>query len=314
MKTIVNLKKYVSAMSISTVLLIVALSFTSCDPSISALEFDLPEANSQEDLTPPSASFSATVSSDFLTYDFSNTSSSATTYAWDYGDGNTSTDVDGLNTFPDEGIYTVTLVATDKLGASSTYTLDIEVVEPEVPPAIDPDIVNGDFEDGTSNWKPSNCTDCSTNAFNASSDGSPLNYDGTDSGSSKTPGAKYTSSTSAGPSLSSSTRYGYQEIVVTPNTNYILEYEYAIKTDNDDIDGGDRAIVAIVDGWYDDAAEAASSTPLVSIVGDEATGKGSFDTVKQVFSSNASGEIAILMYAITNDELYIDNVKVYPAE
>jgi len=314
MKTIVNLKKYVSGISISALSLIVALSFTSCDPSIGSLEFDLPEANSQEDLTPPSASFSATVSSDFLTYDFSNTSSSATTYAWDYGDGNTSTDVDGLNTFPDEGVYTVTLTATDKLGKSSTYSMDVEVVEPETPPAIVPDIVNGDFEAGTSGWKPENCTDCSKNAFNASSDGSPLNYDGSDSGSSKTPGAKYTSSTSAGPSLSSNTRYGYQEIVVTPNTNYILEYEYAIKTDNEDIEGGDRAIIDIVDGWYDDAANAASSTPLVSLVGDDATGKGNFDTVRQVFSSNASGEIAILMYGITNDELYIDNVKVYPAE
>jgi hypothetical protein len=69
-----------------------------------------------------------------------------------------------------------------------------------------------------------------------------------------------------------------------------------------------------VDGWYDDAADAASADHIVSLVGDDATGKGSFDTVKQVFSSNASGEIAILMYGITNDELYIDNVKVYPAE
>ena len=314
MKTIINLKKQVFGRSISALILMVCISFTSCDPSISALEFDLPEANSKEDETPPSASFSATVSSDFLTYDFSNTSSSATTYVWDYGDGNSSTDVDGLNTFPDEGTYTVMLTATDKLGKSSTFSLDVEVVEPETPPAINPEIVNGDFESGTSGWKPSGCTDCSTNAFNASSDGSPLNYDGADSGSSKTPGAKYTGSTSAGPSLSSSTRYGYQAIVVTPNTNYILEYEYAIKTDKDDIDGGDRAVISIIDGWYDDAADAASSTPLVTLEGSKANGKGNFEVVKQVFSSNASGEIAILMYGITNDELYIDNVKVYPAE
>ena len=314
MKTIVNLKKQVFGSSISALILMVCISFTSCDPSISALEFDLPEANSKEDVTPPAASFSATVSSDFLTYDFSNTSSSATGYVWNYGDGNSSTDVDGLNTFPDEGIYTVTLTATDKLGKSSTFSLDVEVIEPEVPPAINPEVVNGDFEAGTSSWKPDNCTGCSKNAFNGSSDGSPLNYEGEDSGSSKTAGAKYTGSTSAGPSLSGDTRYGYQEIVVTPNTNYILEFEYAIKTDKDDIEGGDRAIVAIVDGWYDDAADAASSTALVSLEGNKANGKGNFEVVKQVFSSNASGEISILMYGITNDELYIDNVKVYPAE
>ncbi|MDN3664601.1 PKD domain-containing protein [Algibacter miyuki] len=314
MKTIVNLKKHVFGTSVSALLLMVCISFTSCDPSINALEFDLPEANSKEDKTPPTASFLAIVTSEFETYDFSNTSSNATGYVWDYGDGNSSTGIDGENTYPGEGTYTVTLTATDKLGKSSTFTLDVEVVEPEVPPAINPEIVNGDFESGTSGWKPAGCSGCSTNAFNASSDGSPLNYEGGDSGASKTPGAKYTGSTSAGPSLGSGTRYGYQAITVTPNTNYILEYEYAIKTDKDDIEGGDRAIISIVDGWYDDAATAASSTPLLTLVGDEANGKGNFEVVKQVFASNASGEIAILMYAITNDELYIDNVKVYPAE
>ncbi|PNW27473.1 PKD domain-containing protein [Formosa algae] len=310
----INLKKYIIGTGITALALAVSLSFTACDPSISALEFDLPEANSQEDLTPPTASFTATVSSDYLTYDFSNTSASATDYVWDYGDGNTGVTVDGVNTYPAEGVYTITLTASDKLGKVDSYSMDIEVVEPEVPAAIYPEVLNGDFEDGTTNWKPENCTDCNTNAFNSSSDGSPLLYDGTESGASKTGGAKYTSSTSAGANLSSNTRYGYQAIYVSPNTNYILEYEYAIKTDNEDVDGGDRAIVSILDGYYDDAAVAAASEPLVSIVGDEASGKGVFDTVKQVFTSNASGEVSILLYAITNDELYIDNVKVYPVE
>ncbi|QDO92610.1 hypothetical protein FNB79_00970 [Formosa sediminum] len=310
----INLRKYIIGTGVTALALAVSLSFTACDPTIDALEFDLPEANSQEDLTPPSASFTANVTSDYLTYDFSNTSSSATDYVWDYGDGNTGTTVDGLNTYPDEGVYTITLTATDKLGKSDTYTMEIEVVEPEVPAAIYPEIINGDFDGGTSGWKPSKCTDCSTSAFNASSDGSPLLYDGTDSGESKTAGAKYTSTTSAGPLLSSNTRYGYQPIYVSANTNYVLEYEYAIKTDNEDIEGGDRVIVSILDGYYDDAAVAAASTPIVSITGAEANGKGNFATVKQVFSSNATGEISILMYAITNDELYIDNVKVYPVE
>ena len=313
MKKISNFKKRVSEMCLSALALIAIISVTSCDPTIEALAFDLPEANSKEDLTPPTASFKASVTADYLTYTFSNTSSSATTYAWNYGDGNTSTGLDGENTFPAEGTYTVTLTASDKLGKTSTYSLEIEVIEPEVPPAIVPTIVNGDFTDGTSNWKPSSFTGGTTNAFNASSDGDPLNYDGTPSGSTKTPGAKWTSATSAGPSLSSSTRYAYQAITVTPNTNYIIEYSYAIKTDVADIAGGDRVIVEILDGWFDDGADAVVSTPLVQTVGAEANGKGNFKVVKQVFTSNATGEIAIWIYAITNDELYVDNVKVYPA-
>lgn len=313
MKKISNFKKRVSEMCLGAMVLIAFISVMSCDPTIDALAFDLPEANSKEDLTPPTASFKASVTADYLSYTFSNTSSSATTYLWDYGDGNTSTGLDGENTFPSEGTYTVTLTASDKLGKTSTYSLEIAVIEPEVPPAIVPEILNGDFTNGTSNWKPSSFTGGTTNAFNASSDGDPLNYDGTPSGSTKTPGAKWTSATSAGPLLSSSTRYAYQAITVTPNTNYIIEYSYAIKTDVADIEGGDRVIVEILDGWFDDGADAVDSTPLVQTVGAEANGKGNFKVVKQVFTSNATGEIAIWIYAITNDELYVDNVKVYPA-
>ncbi|MFB9057941.1 PKD domain-containing protein [Mariniflexile ostreae] len=313
MKKINNLKKRVSGVCVLAVACIAAISVTACDPTIDSLSYDLPEANSKADLTPPEASFKATVTTDFLTYDFSNTSSSATDYVWDYGDGNTSTGIDGLNTFPAEGVYTVTLTAKDKLGVSDTFSLEIEVIEPEIPPAIYPEILNGNFDAGTSNWKPADCTGCSTNAFNASSDGSPDNYDGTPSGASKTPGAKYTSATSAGP-ITNDTRFGYQEITVSPNTNYILEYEYAIKTDVDDIEGGDRVIVSIVDAWYGDAGLAAASTPLVSLVGDEANGKGNFKVVRQVFESNATGQIAILMYAITKDEIFVDNIKVYPVQ
>ena len=50
-----------------------------------------------------------------------------------------------MNTYPDEGTYTVTLVASDKLGVTSTYSTTVEVIEPPVPPAINPEILNGDF-------------------------------------------------------------------------------------------------------------------------------------------------------------------------
>ncbi|MDO7173281.1 PKD domain-containing protein [Mariniflexile sp. AS56] len=313
MKTISNLKKRVSGMCLGALALIACIAVTSCDPTIDALSYDLAEANSKEDLKPPVASFKATVTADYLTYTFANTSSSATDYVWNYGDGKTATSLDGENTFPAEGTYTVTLTATDKLGKTNTYSSEVIVIEPEVPPALNPGVINGNFDDGTSNWKPNSFSGGTTNAFNASSDGDPNNYDGTPSGASKTPGAKWTSSTSAGPLLSSSTRYAYQEMKLSENTNYILEYSYAIKTDVADIAGGDRVIVEILDGWFNDGADAVVSTPLVQTIGNEANGKGNFKVVKQVFSTNATGEISIWIYAITNDELYVDNVKVYPA-
>ena len=297
--------------------IVISFSLLSCDPTLSSLEYDLPEANSKADETPPSANFASSVTEDFLTYTFANLSSSATDYAWDFGDGNASTNLDGENTYPDEGTYTITLTATDKLGVSSTFSDTIEVVEPEEPPAIVPEILNGNFDDGQSEWKIASFTGGTTSPYNSSSDGDPLNYDGSDSGASKTPGAKWTSSTSAGPSLSSSTRYAYQAITVTPNTEYVVEFSHAIKTDAADIDGGDRVIVEILGGQFSDGVDAVASSdagPLVQSVGDTANGKGDFKIETAQFTSNATGEVSIWIYAITNDELYIDNVKVYPSE
>ncbi|WP_372758067.1 PKD domain-containing protein [Mariniflexile sp.] len=318
MKKISNLKKRVSEMCLGALALIAFISVTSCDPTIDALAFDLPEANSKEDLTPPTASFKASVTADYLSYTFSNTSSSATTYLWNYGDGNTSTGLDGANTFPAEGTYTVTLTASDKLGKTSTFTMDIEVIEPEVPPAIVPEVLNGDFTNGMDNWKVSTFTGGTTSSFNTSSDGSWLNYDGTDNGS-KTAGAKWTLSTSAGAYTSSSTRYAYQAIVVTPNTPYVLEYEYAIKTEAEQSGvaiGGNRIIGEILDGHFADGKDAVASSnagPLVQHVGTQVLGKTTFTKVKAVFTSNATGEVAIWIYAVTAVDAYVDNVKVYPA-
>jgi len=61
----------------------------------------------------------------------------AITYAWDFGDGNTATGAAPSHTYTDDGLYTVTLTATDELGASTTYTsVDIDVGN--VPPvAVD---------------------------------------------------------------------------------------------------------------------------------------------------------------------------------
>ncbi len=145
MKKMSKFKKNI-AKSVLAIAAIFAFSLWSCDPTIESLSYDLPEANSKADLTPPSASFSTTVTADYLTYTFANTSNSATDYSWNFGDGNSANTKDATNTFPSVGTYTVTLTASDKLGVTSTFSLDIEVVEPPTPPAIVPVIVNADFD------------------------------------------------------------------------------------------------------------------------------------------------------------------------
>ncbi len=301
---------------IKPLLCLIIVSIYACE---SAFEFDLPEANSKVDTVLPTANFSYIPDGDdFMTIEFQNLSFESTDFLWDFGGGVTSTEQDPVFTFSEgEGTYPVTLTVSDANGASDMITIDVEVVNVFV--AITPEILNGNFDDGQDNWKFSTFTGGTTSPFNSSSDGSNLNYDGTDNGS-KTAGAKWTMSTSAGIYKSANTRYAYQAIVVSPNTDYILEYEYAIKNDGTVAEGGNRIIGEIINGHFDDGAVAVAGgggddiLPIVSHVGTMDLGKGVFTTVQAEFTSNDSGEVAILIYGVTDVDAYVDNVKVYPVD
>ncbi|QWX84934.1 hypothetical protein H0I23_04635 [Cellulophaga sp. HaHaR_3_176] len=179
-------------------------------------------------------------------------------------------------------------------------------------------ILNGDFSDGQDFWKWSTFTDGETNPFGSSSDGSNLNYDGTDNGG-KTAGAKWSSSQSGGEFRSSSSRYAYQELNLTPGASYILEYQYAINdgSGNDPL-GGRKIVGLILDGQYDDGADAVDnlSSNLGFNEGFVAEGKFSdttngIGTIVQIpFTANSNGEVAIMFYAVTPADAWIDNVKV----
>lgn len=289
---------------------LITVLFFGCEK---AYEFELPESGSIEDTVLPTADFSYIPDADdFATIDFTNLSFESTNFEWDFGNGDTSDEKDPSFTFPGEGIYPVTLTASDANNASDVITIDVVVEDVFV--AITPTIINGDFSDGQNDWKFSSFTGGTTSPFNSSSDGSWLNYDGSDNGS-KTAGAKWTMSTSAGAYLSSNTRYAYQALVVSPNVDYVLEYEYAIKNDGTQAPGDNRIIAGILDGHFADGVDGVASFdagPLVSHIGDMDLGKTIFTTVQEEFTSNASGEIAILIFGVTDVDAYVDNVKVYP--
>lgn len=303
----------------NTVLVLAALMFSvSCEE---AFEFELPEAGSKVDTELPTADFAYIPNAlDFKTIEFNNLSTESIKYVWDFGGGNTSTEKDPTYTFADgEGTYPVSLTALDANEAATTVTLDVTVVDKFVP--IPVTILNGDFNDSQNDWKFSSFTGGTTSPFNSSSDGSFTNYDGTDNGA-KTKGAKWTKSTSAGAYVSSNTRYAYQAIIVSPSNvdrtvKYILEYEYAIKTPAEQAGvapGGNRIVSVVLDGHFSDGAEAVISTPVSEFIADEVKGKTSHTLVEQEFTANASGEMAIMFYAVTDVDVYIDNVKVYAAK
>jgi gliding motility-associated-like protein len=74
-----------------------------------------PEASSDLVVNEVIAGFTSSVSVGEipLDVDFTNTSTGATSYVWDFGDGNTSTDANPTNTFETIGEFVVTLTVTD---------------------------------------------------------------------------------------------------------------------------------------------------------------------------------------------------------
>ena len=176
--------------------------FYSCEK----FEAGLPEEGALPDLTPPEASFSFTPNeANYRQVSFANLSFSATDYAWDFGDGNTSSEKTPVHTYEEDGFYIVSLTATDKLGASSMITQEVEITEPEY--TFEPEILNPGFEDGTENW------------INADLGGtiqitsSPVHEGGN--------GGKFPAA---------GDRIAYQLITVEPNKDYIVSFYYTMKT------------------------------------------------------------------------------------
>lgn len=258
---------------------------------------------------------------------FTDASELATTYSWDFGDGSgTSTEANPTYVYADGGMeatYTVTLTTTNWLGKTTSVSYDVTVgVVPTGP--VNPVIVKGDFEvneSATSNaWKIANSASGNSNPFGRSSDGSCTNYEGVATGS-KTRGAKWSGSQGAadidGAPVAGNTRYAYQAVNLTPNTDYVFEYEYAIRTGGS---ADNRVVGLILNGHFDDSDVALASNPLIKHVGMVANGKFGDNScsggtlVQETFRSNSVGEIAIFFYTFNDKDSYIDNVKIYVKE
>ena len=318
-------------------LIIIAVGVnTNCE-----LRPELPGSGSIPDLTPPTAEFSYMSSAeDFRIVMFTNLSTESTNYLWDFGtdgvacemvDGvlvcgaeTTSTAIEPLAKYAaGEGAYVVKLTALDANQASHTTEVTIDVIDKFVPLPVT--VLNGDFEDSQNNWKISFSNGWDNNGFESSSDGSWLKYDGTDNGG-KTRGAKWNATRSVGSlAKTGSSRVAYQPLVVSPSSEartvkYVLEFEYAIKDDiATDPPEGRKIFADVIAGHYTDGWEAyqqtdgGGGTSLLHFVASEVKGKTSFTTVTAEFTAPESGLISIMLSAITPVDVYVDNVKVYPA-
>jgi PKD repeat protein len=112
------MKKWKLLFGILTLVAFTAIVFTAC-------------SEEEEDKPLPDASFSFVATGDGKTIEFTNESENATTYAWAFGDGQSSTDENPVHTYPNYGPFTVVLTATGEGGTDEfSYVLTITKASP----------------------------------------------------------------------------------------------------------------------------------------------------------------------------------------
>ena len=206
--------------------LVIAGIFVSCVGD-EIFRDDLPGANSKEDTVFPGANFSyASSSDDFKIINFTNLSTEALSFAWDFGNGNTSTEKDPTFTFDaGEGTYPVSLTATDGNGVKGTTTIEVIVAEGPFQPIIlepgfEDDTLPEGGGDGRDSWRNNDLGGV------IQITGSPVTFGDQ--------GAKLP--------VPAGDRIGYQEITVDPEMNYDLSFWYTMLANSSD----PRLIVSVL--------------------------------------------------------------------
>lgn len=254
----------------------IVLLFNSCEKQF---EFDLPESNSIADTIFPTANFSyASTLEDFRTIKFTNLSAESTTYAWDFGGGNTSDEKDPVFTFEaGEGTYAVTLTASDGNGESGTTTIDVMVVEgPFQPIIVEPGFEDNTLPDGSGDGRDSWRNSDIGGVIQIT--GSPVTFGDQ--------GAKLPNDQS---------RVGYQEIAVEPNTNYDLRFWYTM-LDNSADPFVTVSIVGVTQFGPIDSRQAAADGTIASVTVNDTEDPSTYLEQKLSFNSGDNNTVAIYFF------------------
>ncbi|MFK7749178.1 MAG: PKD domain-containing protein [Kordia sp.] len=278
-------------------LLVGALIYQSCDID----KFEPLGENSIADATPPKADFSFTqgegADEEWKNYTFANLSTSATMYAWDFGDGNTSTDIDGLNTYPGEGTYTVTLTASDALGVTSTFTQTVEVIEPEAPLVADPTLVNFDFN----KLPKSSGSDCACAGWINKEIGEQGESSSGNGGSDNV--VKFDNN---------EPDHVYQEFAVTPNADYNITIVTSFKSPENGAFPGMLELRVLAGSGYDTGYTPTYYTDTALMPqGNSDTGTWGYRTVAQV--EDPANNLLIEVQSNPNDDSYISYTYTFNA-
>lgn len=272
--------KYITFSMSFLIMAFFTISITSCTDD----RFEIPEAGSLEDLTPPQAAFSYTQNeADYREFSFANASISATTYEWDFGDGNSSTDLEPTNIYAAEGEYTVTLTASDALGVTSTTSQTIVVEEPII--TFTPEILNPGFDiEGADSYRDNWRNGDLGGVIQITS--SPI-HDGEKAA--KLPDA--------------GDRIGYQLITVQENVDYTINFYYTMKTSP-----VGTVDVRVLAGHITNPADIAGAT-ISSISLNDQSSASDYVSASISFNSGDNTEVA-LYFTNTGAESRLDSFSI----
>lgn len=244
---------------------------------------ELPGTNSKVDTVFPEANFSyASSSDDFRLINFTNLATEASTYVWDFGDGNTSTDQDPSFTFEGEGTYAVTLTASDGNSVVGTTTVDVIVVEGPFQPIIlepgfEDDTLPEGGGDGRDSWRNNDLGGV------IQITGSPVTFGDQ--------GAKLP--------VPAGDRVGYQEITVEPDMNYDLSFWYTMLSGSSDPSLTVSVLGVTENGPFATKEEAAEAT-IASVTVTDDSEPDVYIQQKLSFNSGINNTVAIYF---TNGEV-----------
>ena len=264
----------------TTMLLVSALAtilFVSCVGD-ELFRDELPASNSKADTIFPEANFSySSTLDDFRTIKFTNLSTEANKFEWDFGNGNISTEKDPTFTFDaGEGTYPVSLTASDANGVTGSTTIDVLVVEGPFQPIIlepgfEDDTLPEGGGDGRDSWRNNDLGGV------IQITGSPVTFGDQ--------GAKLP--------VPAGDRIGYQEITVEPDTNYDISFWYTMLSGSSD----PSLLVAVLGvtqngGTFTTLEEVASGT-IASVTVTDDEDPDTYVQQKLSFNSGTNNTVAI---------------------
>lgn len=303
--------KYLSNKIVLTVVLFTVLSFISCvqdnlDPD------NAPNAGDVIDLTAPKAAFSfqqdVEVFTEFL---FINESSSSTTQIWSIpddavlvGEDASLMDQDITVEFSGEGSFLVGLIASDQVpNPSEELVQEIVVLEPEIPLIPTPEIVSPGFEE-------SDAVLDSRNPWGRNDAGN-VNYNRVSSLTlfGQSGGSRVRTGSVSAKFDDDKVRQAYQEIAVTPNTNYRVSIYIRKGSTSDVLPGNDNEMrLAILGETFDAYDETLFENAIFASV--EADPRDEFSKIFVDFNSGDLETVVIYMDSKATIETQVDDVEI----